>query len=52
MNLLKNCNEKIAKTQRENKIPQPSFEHTPSHHSIESNEGVIYDTELEINLRL
>ena len=43
--------EVIEKSQPENNIPQPSIEHTQPPQPIESNEGMIYDTELEATLK-
>ena len=43
--------EVIEKSQPENIIPQPSFEHTLPHQPIENNEGVINDTELENTIK-
>ena len=39
------------KSQPENVIPQPAIEHTPHHQPIENIECVIYDTELEKNMK-
>ena len=49
MRIQKKLGEVIEKSQPENNIPQPAFEHTPQ--PIEKNEGVIYDTELENTLK-
>ena len=44
----KNLGNVNEKSQSENNIPQPTIEHTAPYQPIENNEGVIYDTELEI----
>ena len=44
--------EVIEKSQRENIIHQPVFEHTSARQPIENNECVIYDAELENTLKI
>ena len=47
----KKLGEVIEKSQPENNIPQTSIEHTTPHQPIETDEGVVYDAELENTLK-
>ena len=47
----KKLGELIGKSRPEKNITQPAIEHTPRCQPMKSNEGVIYDTELENTLK-